>query len=353
MPKPVIICIDDEPTILDSLKRELRSAVGDQCMIELAESGTEALELISDLKSQHQEVAVVLSDYIMPGMKGDELLRKIHEQSPKTLKILLTGQADLPAIGNAIKYAKLYRYVAKPWESEDLKLTVQEAIHSYLQEQKLKQQNLELQRLTQALKQANLELQRLVTIDGLTQLSNRRHFDDYLSHEWRRMTRENQFLSLILCDVDCFKRYNDHYGHLSGDDCLKQVAQAIQSSIHRPADLAARYGGEEFAIILPNTPLNGAITVAQFIQKNIRDLQIPHHNSLVNNMVTISLGVCSMIPSAEFSPEDLIETADQALYSAKQQGRNRFASKIQMTDHKFTNNDSVSAMFPQSAVRDN
>ena len=120
MSKPVIICIDDEPTILDSLKRELRSAVGDKCLIELAEGGAEALELLTDLKSQHQEVAVVLSDYIMPGIKGDELLRKIHEQSPKTLKILLTGQADLPAIGNAIKYAKLYRYVAKPWESEDL-----------------------------------------------------------------------------------------------------------------------------------------------------------------------------------------------------------------------------------------
>ncbi|MGB3535389.1 MAG: diguanylate cyclase [Microcoleaceae cyanobacterium] len=349
MSKPVIICIDDEPTILDSLKRELRSAVGDQCLIELAEGGAEALELIHDLKSQRQEVAVVLSDYIMPGMKGDELLRKIHEQSPKTLKILLTGQADLPAIGNAIKYAKLYRYVAKPWESEDLKLTVNEAVYSYLQEQKLQQQNLELQRLTQALQQANLELQRLVTIDGLTQLSNRRHFDDYLSHEWRRMIRENQFLSLILCDVDFFKRYNDYYGHLSGDDCLKKIAQAIQSSIHRPADLAARYGGEEFAVILPNTPLNGAITVAKIIQQTIKALNIPHHQSLICDTVTLSLGVCSMIPDDSFSPASLIETADQALYSAKQQGRNRFASKIHMTNHKITNHDSADLNSPHSA----
>jgi diguanylate cyclase (GGDEF)-like protein len=341
MSKPVIICIDDEPTILDSLKRELRSAVGDQCLIELAEGGAEALELITDLTTQHLDVAVVLSDYIMPGMKGDELLRKIHEQCPKTLKILLTGQADLPAIGNAIKYAKLYRYVAKPWEPEDLKLTVNEAVHSYLQEQKLQQQNLELQRLTQALKQANLELQRLVTIDGLTQLANRRHFDDYLSNEWRRMTRENQFLSLILCDVDFFKRYNDYYGHLSGDDCLKQIAQAIQSSIHRPADLAARYGGEEFAVILSNTPLNGAITVAQTIQAAVRSLQIPHQYSLISDIVTLSLGVCSMIPNPAFSPASLIETADQALYAAKQQGRDRFASKIHMTNHKITNHSSI------------
>jgi diguanylate cyclase (GGDEF)-like protein len=341
MSKPVIICIDDEPTILDSLKRELRSAVGDQCLIELAEGGAEALELITDLTTQHLDVAVVLSDYIMPGMKGDELLRKIHEQCPKTLKILLTGQADLPAIGNAIKYAKLYRYVAKPWEPEDLKLTVNEAVHSYLQEQKLQQQNLELQRLTQALKQANLELQRLVTIDGLTQLANRRHFDDYLSNEWRRMTRENQFLSLILCDVDFFKRYNDYYGHLSGDDCLKQIAQAIQSSIHRPADLAARYGGEEFAVIFSNTPLNGAITVAQTIQAAVRSLQIPHQYSLISDIVTLSLGVCSMIPNPAFSPASLIETADQALYAAKQQGRDRFASKIHMTNHKITNHSSI------------
>jgi diguanylate cyclase (GGDEF)-like protein len=341
MSKPVIICIDDEPTILDSLKRELRSALGNQCSIELAEGGAEALELLTDLTTQHLEVAVVLSDYIMPGMKGDELLRKIHEKSPKTLKILLTGQADLPAIGNAIKYAKLYRYVAKPWEPEDLKLTVNEAIHSYLQEQKLQQQNLELQRLTQALKQANLELQRLVTIDGLTQLANRRHFDDYLSNEWRRMSRENQFLSLILCDVDFFKRYNDYYGHLSGDDCLKQIAQAIQASIHRPADLAARYGGEEFVVILPNTPLNGAITVAQTIQAAVRSLQIPHHYSSVSETVTLSLGVCSLIPNPAFSPASLIETADQALYTAKQQGRDRFASKIHMTNHKITNHSST------------
>jgi diguanylate cyclase (GGDEF)-like protein len=147
------------------------------------------------------------------------------------------------------------------------------------------------------------------------------------------MSRENQFLSLILCDVDFFKRYNDYYGHLSGDDCLKQIAQAIQASIHRPADLAARYGGEEFVVILPNTPLNGAITVAQTIQAAVRSLQIPHHYSSVSETVTLSLGVCSLIPNPAFSPASLIETADQALYTAKQQGRDRFASKIHMTNH--------------------
>lgn len=339
MPKPIIICIDDEPTILDSLKRELLSAVGNQCLIELAEGGEEALELLEELQADHQEIAVVLSDYIMPGMKGDQLLQKIHEQSPKTLKILLTGQADLPAIGNAIKYAKLYRYVAKPWEPEDLKLTVQEAIHSYLQAQQLEQQNLELQRLTEALQVANLELQRLATIDGLTQLSNRLHFDGYLSQEWRRMARAQEILSLILCDVDFFKQYNDFYGHLAGDDCLKQIAQAIQSSIRRGGDLAARYGGEEFAIILPNTPPRGALTVAQTIQQTIHSLQIPHERSQIHSMVTISLGISSLIPNDQSSPNQLIDIADQALYMAKQQGRDRFMMKslvIEQT-HKIPN----------------
>ena len=137
MKKPVIVCIDDEPDVLHSLKIELKKAIGDRCIIETAEGGEDALELLADLQADEYEIALVLSDYIMPDIKGDELLRKIHERSPDTLTVMLTGQADLEALGNAIKYAKLYRYIPKPWQNEDLKLTVVEAIHSYLQDQKL------------------------------------------------------------------------------------------------------------------------------------------------------------------------------------------------------------------------
>lgn len=155
MNKPIILCIDDEPTILDSLKIQLKKIIGDEYLIETAEGCEEALELLDELIEDNYEVAVVISDYLMPGIKGDEVLRRIHDISPKTLKIMLTGQADLEAVGNAIKYAKLYRYITKPWQVEDLSLTVQEAVNSYLQDKKLSQQNAQLQQMNQELEQLN------------------------------------------------------------------------------------------------------------------------------------------------------------------------------------------------------
>jgi PAS domain S-box-containing protein len=155
MSKPIIVCIDDEPTILESLKIALKKAVGDDYLIETAEGGEDALELLSELLEDEYEVALVISDYLMPNIKGDELLKRIHEILPQTIKIMLTGQADLEAVGNAIKYANLYRYIAKPWQNEDLILTVTEAVRSYFKEKQLAEQNAKLQR-------SNEELETLV-----------------------------------------------------------------------------------------------------------------------------------------------------------------------------------------------
>lgn len=174
-----------------------------------------------------------------------------------------------------------------------------------------------------ALCKANLELERLATLDGLTQVANRRRFDEYLSQEWRRVAREQQYLSLILCDVDYFKSYNDHYGHQAGDACLKRVAAAMRNTLKRPADLVARYGGEEFAIILPSTAMQGAIAVAQAIQKAIKLLRLPHIQSQISDFITVSFGVSSIIPTHNLRAETLITTADEALYEAKKQGRDR------------------------------
>jgi diguanylate cyclase (GGDEF)-like protein/PAS domain S-box-containing protein len=177
--------------------------------------------------------------------------------------------------------------------------------------------------LYQQVQAANEELQRLATLDGLTQIANRRRFDQYLENEWHRLKREQMPLSLILFDVDFFKRYNDTYGHLAGDDCLRQLGSALKSVIKRPTDLVARYGGEEFAVILPNTEIEGAISVAQTIRQAVYDLIIPHAQSSVCDRVTVSLGVASIVPNCETSPQDLINAADKSLYIAKQQGRNR------------------------------
>ena len=177
-----------------------------------------------------------------------------------------------------------------------------------------------------ALQDANHKLEQLANLDGLTQVANRRCFDIYLEREWQRLIREQQPLSLILLDIDGFKAYNDFYGHLAGDDCLIKVAQAVQDVVRRPADLVARYGGEEFTVLLPNTYLEGAIKVAQSIQEAINYLAIPHANSDVKAIVTVSLGITSLIPTLLVQPDILIAYADRALYDAKQQGRDRYCT---------------------------
>jgi len=178
--------------------------------------------------------------------------------------------------------------------------------------------------MSRDLASANRELEKLSRQDGLTGIANRRYFDSYLVTEVRRGTRERQPLSLILSDVDHFKAFNDCYGHQAGDDCLRRVAAALSSAGRRPADLAARYGGEEFAMVLPGTVLEGAIDVAQAVSRVIESLGIPHARSAVNQRVTLSQGIVSLTPEKETSSEDLIQRADQALYLAKQQGRNRY-----------------------------
>ncbi|TAF08628.1 MAG: diguanylate cyclase [Nostocales cyanobacterium] len=180
-----------------------------------------------------------------------------------------------------------------------------------------------------ALQDANEKLELLANLDGLTQVANRRCFNNRLKSEWQRLAQEKQPLSLILFDLDAFKRYNDYYGHLAGDDCLLKIAQAVYQFIrhqdmNRPIDLVARYGGEEFVVLLPNTDLAGAIKVASRIQEVIHDLGIPHTESNVKDMVTVSLGISSLTPMLEVPPDKLIADADKALYNAKQQGRDRY-----------------------------
>ncbi len=166
----------------------------------------------------------------------------------------------------------------------------------------------------------------LATSDGLTQIPNRRRFDEYLEQQWRQLAREQLPLTVLLCDIDYFKQYNDTYGHLVGDDCLRDVAKTLHAAVKRPGDLVARYGGEEFGVLLPHTQADGAFQVAQNLKQAIANLHIPHSQSPISPHLTISIGIASMVPEMERSPNTLLDKADQQLYKAKQCGRNQIAA---------------------------
>ncbi len=203
----------------------------------------------------------------------------------------------------------------------------------------------------QALEVANQGLQKLALLDGLTSLANRRCFDEHLAHEWQRLARDQQPLSMILCDLDHFKDYNDTFGHPAGDRCLIRIAKALLKGPQRPADLVARYGGEEFAIILPNTDTHGAWRIAQKIHDSIRELKIAHAPDADEDYVTVTMGVSTVIPGHDTTAQMLIQASDLALYHAKQQGRNRtyvhaYYNTVKTENSADSNLDSSPALTP-------
>lgn len=274
---------------------------------------------------------LILLDINMPLMTGYEICQKLKS-------IEITNEIPvifISALDEVLDKVKAFSvggvdYITKPFQLEEVLVRVQNQLALRRLSKRLQEQNALLQKeiherkiVQAALEKANQELKRLATLDGLTQVANRRRFDEYLLQEWRRLKREQCYLSLIMCDVDYFKCFNDTYGHQAGDDCLRKVAQAIGTNVKRPADLVARYGGEEFAIILPNTHPDGAIVIAQYMHEAIYQLQILNLHSSVSQYVTLSIGVSGIIPNGNHTPEDLIAVVDKALYQAKQQGRNQ------------------------------
>ncbi|MBH8562922.1 PleD family two-component system response regulator [Nostoc sp. CENA67] len=270
-----------------------------------AQNGREALTVVQQL---HPDI--VLLDAMMPDMDGFECCAQLQslDCSKYTPVLMITGLEDQESVDRAFA-AGAIDYVTKP-------------IHWAVLRQRVKRL-IQQSQLQQEQESVNQELKRLATIDGLTQIANRRKFEEYFSQEWRRMAREQKPLSLILCDVDCFKAYNDTYGHRAGDRCLQKVAKAIQSAARRSVDLVARYGGEEFAVVLPNTNAKGATQVAQAMRLAVRMLAIPHSNSQASFYVTLSVGVGTTIPVPGSDFEEMIVAVDRALYQAKLTGRDR------------------------------
>ncbi len=281
---------------------------------------------------------IILLDINMPNIDGYEVCKKL-KANPQTQQVPIIFVSALDQTLDKVKAFSYGAsdYITKPFQIEEVSARIENQLSIRRLQEKLETKNRELERINLQLQQEiysrsaaeselakiNQKLQTLATVDSLTQLANRYHFENFLAREWRRMRRENSFLAIILCDIDCFKLYNDNFGHQAGDICLQKVAQGISSQIRRPADLVARYGGEEFVVVLPNTNSEGALKVANNIRQTVQALKLDHPYSQISDVVTISLGVSSTIPNSDQSTGELLTIADQALYKAKKLGRNQ------------------------------
>lgn len=270
------------------------------------------------------EIDLILMDIVMPEVDGIEACqnvkqRKWLEDVPVIMVTATTEKHDLRLAFSA----GAMDYIKKPLDRVELLARVRSALRLKHETFRRKARESELLEVTRQLKAANERLKNLSFLDGLTGIANRRHFDQGLLQESRRAERDNTSLSLIMLDIDYFKAFNDTYGHLKGDDCLKTVASILKQTLKRPGDFSARYGGEEFAVVLPNTDDIGAAIIAEELRVGIERANIAHINSLCADYVTVSLGVVTRFSGQADKPEDLILAADRALYRSKHEGRNR------------------------------
>jgi diguanylate cyclase (GGDEF)-like protein len=313
-----ILIVADDTSLRESLRLLLESR--GHASIRCASSGEEALTLLTGVRS----VNAVLLDADLAGLDGIETCRCIKavpDLRDLPVVMLLDGAVE-PTL-EAVFAAGACDFVAKPIQPPELLARVRAALHLKRQKDECKAREAELLSVTRELRRLNEELHRLAVLDELTGISNRRYFNLLLEQEWGRAAREVQPLSLVMIDIDFFKFYNDHFGHPRGDECLKRVASTLSALTRRPGDQVARYGGEEFVVLMPHTGQRGAAAVADLLRRKIEELNLEHPRSPLGNRVTISLGVATAIPERRSTAELLVAAADQAVYEAKRQGRNR------------------------------
>lgn len=329
----LVLVVDDEPVMRNLI---VQAVAKEGYRVIQAENGAECLA-----QFREHSPDLVLLDAVMPVMDGFECCQELQKIVPaesgpddhlveftvsdkeesdkaeedeavefqeKVPVLMITGLDDDDSVDKAFD-AGASDYVTKPIHWKVLRRRLNRII--------------EQARLHRNLGKANAELHRLASTDALTQIANRKRFDEYMSQQWSLMNRLDREMSLILCDIDHFKQYNDTYGHPAGDRCLRVVASAISKQVRRPSDVVARYGGEEFALILPNTSAKDASEIAVRVCERIETLEMEHQASETSKFVTLSVGVAGMVPASDQSHVDLIRLADQALYAAKEKGKNR------------------------------
>ncbi len=319
---PVLV-VDDEEENLVAFQLNFR----DEFDLDVADGGEQALEML-----EKREYAVIVSDQRMPNMTGVELLEHTVDLYPHLIRIILTGYTDHQSLIDAINLGRIYRYITKPWNHDEMTVTLKRAIEAYalgrendrlVRELQAKNEELEhiVAERTKELMEANGKLRQLAITDGMTGLFNHRYFQEKWRDEIKRSERYGEPVSLLIMDVDWFKNYNDRKGHPQGDVLLRDLAMLLEQSF-REVDVVARYGGEEFAIILPRTTKQDAATLAERIRGQIENTPFPHRQVQPGGKVTASFGLATF-PIDGATASTVIERSDQALYAAKQQGRNR------------------------------
>jgi two-component system chemotaxis family response regulator WspR len=267
---------------------------------------------------------VILQDLVLPGIDGLTLVRQYRASAfTKDIPIVVLSTEEDPVIKSEAFKAGANDYLVKLPDPIELIARIRYHSHAYLHLLQRDEAYQALRESQQQLLEINLVLTRLNNMDGLTELNNRRRLNEYLEAEWKRSIRQQTLLSVLLIDIDDFKLYNDTYGHVAGDEALKQVAHTLQQSVERSTDLVARFGGEEFCVIVPATAEAGARYLGEKICAAVERLAIPHSASSAASCLTVSVGVASVVPEAGNAPERLLEAADVALYDAKKAGKNR------------------------------